>query len=104
METKPAQNIQDSFLNNARREKAPITIYLLSGVKLTGRIKSFDKYSVVLDTSNNQEQLIFKHAVSTVVTQKVAHSYVSSPPPAVAHNASAGNVPGPPVHADATEA
>ena len=36
METKPAQNIQDSFLNNARREKAPITIYLLSGVKLTG--------------------------------------------------------------------
>ena len=74
METKPAQNIQDSFLNNARREKAPITIYLLSGVKLTGRIKSFDKYSVVLDTSNNQEQLIFKHAISTVVTSKSVQS------------------------------
>jgi len=68
METKPAQNIQDSFLNNARRDKAPITIYLLSGVKLTGRIRSFDKYSVVLETSNSQEQLIFKHAISTVVT------------------------------------
>jgi len=75
MESKPAQNIQDSFLNNARREKAPITIYLLSGVKLSGRIKSFDKYSVVLDTANNQEQLIFKHAISTVVSSKGVQSH-----------------------------
>ncbi len=75
METKPAQNIQDSFLNNARRDKSPITIYLLSGVKLTGRIRSFDKYSVVLETSNNQEQLIFKHAISTVVTSKAVQSH-----------------------------
>ena len=66
---KPAQNIQDSFLNNARKEKGLITIYLLSGVKLSGRIKSFDKYSLVLET-NNQEQLIFKHAISTVVTSR----------------------------------
>jgi host factor-I protein len=73
MDAKPAQqNIQDSFLNAARKEKAPITIYLLSGVKLTGRIRSFDKYSVVLDT-NNQEQLIFKHAISTVVLNKGSH-------------------------------
>jgi host factor-I protein len=66
---KPAQNIQDSFLNNARKEKGLVTIYLLSGVKLSGRIKSFDKYSLVLETSN-QEQLIFKHAISTVVTTR----------------------------------
>jgi host factor-I protein len=72
MENKPAQNIQDSFLNTARKEKTPITIYLLSGVKLTGRIRSFDKYSVVLE-SNNQEQLIFKHAISTVVMGKTPH-------------------------------
>ncbi len=63
---KPAQNIQDSFLNTARKERNTITIYLLSGVKLTGRIRSFDKYSVVLE-ANGQEQLIFKHAISTVV-------------------------------------
>ena len=69
---KPAQNIQDSFLNSARKEKTPITIYLLSGVKLTGRIRSFDKYSVVLD-ANGQEQLIFKHAISTVVTSRPVH-------------------------------
>ena len=69
---KPAQNIQDSFLNTARKDKSNITIYLLSGVKLTGRIRSFDKYSVVLET-NNQEQLIFKHAISTVVMAKGTH-------------------------------
>ncbi len=72
MESKPAQNIQDSFLNTARKDKCVITIYLLSGVKLTGRIRSFDKYSVVLET-NNQEQLIFKHAISTVVMARPPH-------------------------------
>jgi host factor-I protein len=76
---KPAQNIQDSFLNNARKEKGVITLYLLSGVKLSGRIKSFDKYSLVLET-NNQEQLIFKHAISTVViTRSPAPLYPNTP-------------------------
>ncbi len=73
MENKPAQNIQDSFLNTARKDKSVITIYLLSGVKLTGKIRSFDKYSVVLET-NNQEQLIFKHAISTVVMSRSLHA------------------------------
>jgi host factor-I protein len=73
---KPAQNIQDSFLNNARKDKTAITLYLLSGVKLSGRIKSFDKYSLVLET-NNQEQLIFKHAISTVVMGRVPHTFAS---------------------------
>ena len=98
MENKPAQNIQDSFLNTARKDKTPITIYLLSGVKLTGRIRSFDKYSVVLETGN-QEQLIFKHAISTVVMGKSSHAEnrgerSSSEPRPIevksAHNASAG--------------
>jgi host factor-I protein len=71
---KPAQNIQDSFLNTARKERLSITIYLLSGVKLTGRIRSFDKYSVVLE-ANGQEQLIFKHAISTVVMGRTAASH-----------------------------
>ncbi len=67
MESKPAQNIQDTFLNTVRKDKSPITIYLVSGVKLTGKIRSFDKYSVLLE-NNSQEQLIFKHAISTVVS------------------------------------
>ncbi len=80
METKPAQqNIQDSFLNTARKERHNITIYLVSGVKLTGRIRSFDKYSVVLETGN-QEQLIFKHAISTVVMARQAHTHAESKP------------------------
>jgi host factor-I protein len=97
--SKPAQNIQDSFLNTARKERLSITIYLLSGVKLTGRIRSFDKYSVVLE-ANGQEQLIFKHAISTVVMGRPmphgAHpearpataSAVSSPAAAAAASAS----------------
>ena len=70
---KLAQNIQEAFLNNARKDKTFLTIYLMSGVKLSGRIKSFDKYSVILE-SNNQEQLIFKHAISTVVVAKPVHT------------------------------
>ena len=70
---KPVQNIQDAFLNNARKDKSLVTIYLLSGVKLSGKIKSFDKYSLVVET-NNQEQLIFKHAISTVVTSRSGHT------------------------------
>lgn len=75
---KPAQNIQDTFLNTARKERSNITIYLLSGVKLTGRIRSFDKYSVVLE-SNNQEQLIFKHAISTVAMGRGMHAHADRP-------------------------
>jgi len=71
MESKPAQNIQDTFLNTVRKDKSPITIYLVSGVKLTGKIRSFDKYSVLLE-NNAQEQLIFKHAISTVVSGRAA--------------------------------
>ena len=59
------QNIQDAFLNTVRREKSTVTIYLLHGAKLSGRIKSFDKFSVLLE-SGSQEQLIFKHAISTI--------------------------------------
>ena len=86
---KLAQNIQEAFLNNARKEKTFLTIYLMSGVKLSGRIKSFDKYSVILET-NNQEQLIFKHAISTVVVSKPMHSMVGPGAPG-------GSTPGAPL-------
>ncbi len=97
---KPAQNIQDSFLNNARKEKGVITIYLLSGVKLSGRIKSFDKYSLVLET-NNQEQLIFKHAISTVVTMRPATQH--APLAHAANHQTAPGVPATPVAVQHTE-
>jgi host factor-I protein len=91
MENKPAQNIQDTFLNTVRKDKTPITIYLVSGVKLTGKIRSFDKYSVLLE-NNSQEQLIFKHAISTVVSNRsVLHS--DHRPPAVASSLGPSAVP-----------
>ena len=66
MDSKPTpQNIQDGFLNLARREKVTVTIYLVNGAKLLGRIKSFDKFSLILE-AGAQEQLIFKHAISTI--------------------------------------
>ena len=99
MENKPAQNIQDSFLNTARKEKLNITIYLLSGVKLTGRIRSFDKYSVVLET-NNQEQLIFKHAISTVAMGRMGHAHER---PTVIPTTTSASEPGTPPAASGTE-
>jgi host factor-I protein len=75
MEKLTQQNIQEAFLNNARKDKTFLTIYLMSGVKLSGRIKSFDKYSVILEAAN-QEQLIFKHAISTVVISRSSHGPV----------------------------
>jgi host factor-I protein len=90
---KQAQNIQEAFLNTARKEKTFLTIYLMSGVKLSGRIKSFDKYSVVLET-NNQEQLIFKHAISTVVVSRpLGHG---GPPHGMAQAAGGIGAPGGP--------
>ena len=90
MEKLAQQNIQEAFLNNARKDKTFLTIYLMSGVKLTGRIRSFDKYSVVLE-ANGQEQLIFKHAISTVVMGRgvVTHS------PHTPHSERAANGPVP---------
>jgi host factor-I protein len=70
---KPApQNIQDAFLNTVRRDKATVTVYLVNGAKLLGKIRSFDKFSVLLE-SGSQEQLIFKHAISTIsLTKRVS--------------------------------
>src|ERR1700730_3889334 len=89
---KLAQNIQEDFLNNARKDKIFLTIYLMSGAKLSGRIKSFDKYSVVLET-NNQEQLIFKHAISTVVVSRPFHASAGAHPAGPGTNAAGSSSP-----------
>jgi len=59
------RNIQNDFFNTARKEKTPVTVFLISGKKLVGRIKSFDKFTILLD-SHYGEQIIYKHAISTV--------------------------------------
>ena len=69
MEKPTAQNIQDAFLNSARRDKLSVQINLMNGSTLAGRIKSFDKFSVLMD-ANGQDYLIFKHAISTISLER----------------------------------
>ena len=69
MEKPAAQNIQDAFLNSARREKITVVIHLLQGSTLAGRIKSFDKFSVLMDVTG-QDFLIFKHSISTISQER----------------------------------
>ena len=73
MDKQTAQNIQDAILNSTRREKSPVTINLLDGTSLAGKIKSFDKFSVLLD-SKGQDVLIFKHAIATIVLERIQQS------------------------------
>lgn len=60
-------NLQDSFLNQARREGVPVTIYLVNGVQLRGLVRGFDSFTVVVEGEGGRQMLIYKHALSTVV-------------------------------------
>jgi host factor-I protein len=73
MEKQAAQNIQDAFLNSARRERISLVVHLLTGSTLAGRIKSFDKFSLLLDVGGT-DVLIFKHAISSISQEKKAPS------------------------------
>ncbi len=59
------QSLQDPFLNLLRKEKVPVSIYLVNGIKLQGQVDSFDQFVVLLKNSVNQ--MVYKHAISTVV-------------------------------------
>src|SRR5262245_66222326 len=72
-----SQNVQDGFLNNLRKDRVNVTIYLMGSVKLTGKIRSFDKFSLVLE-SGNLEQLIFKHAISTISVPRGSYHHSRS--------------------------
>lgn len=84
-----ALNLQDLFLNNARKERVPVTIYLINGVQVKGLVKGFDSYIIMLEGDNKQQNMIYKHAVSTILpsrhinlqnnnTQQVNNSYSNS--------------------------
>ena len=59
------QSLQDPFLNTLRKERVPVSIYLVNGIKLQGQIDSFDQFVVLL--KNSVSQMVYKHAISTVV-------------------------------------
>lgn len=62
------QHLQDPFLNILRKEKIPVSIYLVNGIKLQGQIDSFDQYVIIL--KNSVGQMVYKHAISTVVPSR----------------------------------
>ena len=62
------QSLQDPFLNQLRKEKIPVFIYLVNGIKLQGQVESFDQYVVLLRSTVNQ--LVYKHAISTIVPSR----------------------------------
>ena len=62
------QSLQEPFLNTLRREKVPVSIYLVNGIKLQGQIDSFDQFVILL--KNSVSQMVYKHAISTVVPSR----------------------------------
>ncbi len=61
-------NLQDIFLNQMRKEKIPVTMYLVNGARLTGTIKGFDNFVILMKQEN--QQLVYKHAISTIIPEK----------------------------------
>lgn len=59
-------NLQDVFLNQIRKDGVPVTIFLLNGYQIKGNVRGFDNFTVVMD-SDNKQQLIYKHAISTII-------------------------------------
>lgn len=66
---KTANNLQDIFLNGARKGRIPVTIYLTNGFQIRGNVKGFDSFTVILDCDGKQ-MLIYKHAISTITPLK----------------------------------
>lgn len=82
------QTLQDPFLNALRKERIPVSIFLVNGIKLQGQIESFDQYVVLL--KNTVSQMVYKHAISTVVPARNPRSTV----PVVGHGASVASAGG----------
>lgn len=67
---KGQMNLQDTFLNQVRKDGTPVTIYLVSGVQLKGLVRGFDSFTVVLETPGKPSQLVYKHAMASVVPSR----------------------------------
>ncbi len=70
-------NIQDVFLNYARRERLPVVLHLLDGRSFEARIKNFDRFAIIIETGG-ADQLIFKHAIATIDSQRSVANYFST--------------------------
>jgi host factor-I protein len=68
------QNIQDAFLNHARRERLSVNVHLMDGRQFDGRIKNFDRFAVIIEV-NGVDHLVFKHAIATIAAERSAGNY-----------------------------
>lgn len=68
MPTSKSQSLQDNYLNQLRKDKLPVLVYLTNGVRLKGVVKAFDNFVILLKDAN--QQLVYKHAVSTIVPER----------------------------------
>lgn len=76
---KTAMNLQDNFLNQVRKDNVPVTIYLVSGVQLKGNVRGFDSFTVVLETPGKPSQLVYKHAMASVVPARPVSTFTAPP-------------------------
>lgn len=72
-------NLQDLFLNQVRKENMPVTIYLIGGVQLKGQVRGFDAFTVLLDSAGKPTQMIYKHAIASVVPSRQVSTSVPEP-------------------------
>lgn len=70
MSDKDLMNVQDEFLNAARKDKTILAVFFTNGKKIVGKLKNFDRFTLLLELANRQEQLVFKHAVSSLTPAK----------------------------------
>ncbi len=73
-------NIQDAFLNHARRDRVPVRFRLVDGLEFDGRIKNFDRFAVIVERDGS-DQLIFKHAIATITAARAINSYYTHQAP-----------------------
>ncbi|MBI4887449.1 MAG: RNA chaperone Hfq [Acidobacteria bacterium] len=73
-----APNIQDAFLNYARRERLAVSVHLMDGRRFEARIKNFDRFAVIVEV-DGADHLLFKHAIASIATERAIGSYFPSP-------------------------
>lgn len=78
--SKSQLNLQDSFLNQVRKENIPVTLYLTSGVQLRGQVKGFDAFTVILEGQGKPPQLVYKHSIVSVAPMRHPSSLMQVPP------------------------
>src|SRR5437667_12335432 len=100
--SKSQLNLQDSFLNQVRKENIPVTLYLTSGVQLRGQVKGFDAFTVILEGQGKPPQLVYKHSIVSVAPMRHPN-FTLGPPSEVATAAQPEPAPESPAPAPAPE-